>query len=63
MSWWNKLEHLAGRWVFDQDRLGYYLMMAALEADRQLAKQIVELMTEEQRLMARRAKDGSWKQY
>ena len=61
MSWWNKIEPLAQRWVFEQDRLGYYLMQAALEADRQLAKQIVELMTEEQRTMARRARDGSWK--
>lgn len=57
------LPHSAGRWVFDQDRLGYYLMMAAIEADTELTLQIVELMTEEQRTMARRARDGSWKSY
>lgn len=51
----------AARWVFDQDRLAYHLMLAAYEAHPELQKQIIKLMTEEQRKMARRAKDGSWK--
>lgn len=58
-----RLEHGAGRWVFDQDHLGYYLMMAAIEAEKELAASIVDLMTAPQRKMARRARDGSWKRY
>ena len=59
-----KLEHGAGRWVFDQDRLAYYLMMAAIETtDRKQREAILDMMTEEQRAMARRAKDGSWKRF
>ena len=59
-----KLEHGAGRWVFDQDRLAYYLMMAVIETtDREQRGQLLAMMTEEQRAMARRAKDGSWKRY
>lgn len=57
----SKIPHSAGRWVFDQDRLAYYLMNAAYEADPDLQKKIIELMTEDQRKMARKAKDGSWK--
>lgn len=61
MKWWQVLDHNAARWVFDQDRLAYHLMMAAYEADSELQKEIIRLMTEEQRVMARKAKDGSWK--
>jgi hypothetical protein len=56
-----KKDHLAHRWVFDQDPLGYHLMMAILYADQGLRESLLGLMTEEQRTMARRAKDGSWK--
>jgi len=55
------VEPLAQRWVFDQDRLAYHLMHAALYADRDLQKQIINLMTDKQRDLARKAKDGSWK--
>ena len=55
------MEPLAQRWVFDQDRLAYHLMLAAYEADPDLQKQIVKLMTDKQRELARKAKDGSWK--
>lgn len=59
-----KLPHSAGRWVFDQDRLAYYLMMAALETiDPDQRKAIIELMNEPQRKMARKAKDGTWKRF
>lgn len=59
-----KLEHGAGRWVFDQDRLAYYLMMAAIESiDKKQRQAIIELMDDNQREMARKAKDGSWKRY
>ena len=61
MPWWNKVEPLAQRWVFDQDRLAYHLMLAAYEADPDLQKQIVKLMNDKQRELARKAKDGSWK--
>ena len=61
MSWWNKIDHGAQRWVFEQDRLAYHLMHAAYEADPDLQKQIINLMTDKQRDLARKAKDGSWK--
>lgn len=63
MPWWNNVEPLAQRWVFDQDRLAYHLMLAAYEAEPDLQKQIVNLMTKEQREMARKAKDGTWKRF
>ena len=57
------IPHSGGRWVFDRDPLGYYLMMACYHADPDLRDDLLKLMTEDQRTMARRAKDGSWKRY
>lgn len=59
-----KKDHMAHRWVFDQEPLAYYLMMAAIHAyNQKMRDSILELMTEEHKQMARKAKDGSWKRY
>jgi len=55
---------MAHRWVFDQDPLAYYLMMSTIHAyNKKMRDSLLELMTQEQREMARKAKDGSWKRY
>ena len=57
-----KRDHQAHRWVFDQDPLAYYLMMSAIYAENKKQREgLIELMTEEHRTLARKAKDGSWK--
>ena len=59
-----KKDHMAHRWVFDQDPLAYYLMMATLYAENKSQREsLLGLMTEEQRAMARKARDGTWKKY
>ena len=57
------IEHQAMGWLYKSDHVAYHLAMAVQEADPEQKQDILNVMTDNQRTLARRAADGSWKQY
>jgi hypothetical protein len=57
----SKMSHSAQGWLFKQDQMAYFLAQAALLAKGTQLQKILDCMTDDQRKLARRASDGSWK--
>lgn len=57
------IDHQAMGWLYKSDHVAYHLAMAVQEADSEQKHSILDVMTDNQRTLARRAADGSWKQY
>jgi len=57
------IDHQAMGWLYKSDHVAYHLAMAVQEADPEQKHDILNVMTDNQRTLARKAADGSWKQY
>lgn len=57
------INHQAMGWLYKTDHVAYHLAMATLEATGEQKGKILDCMTDEQRTLARRASDGTWKQH
>ena len=51
------------RWLYDKDQIAYFLACATIRANQPLKGNILNLMSDMQRDLARKAMDGSWKRY
>ena len=57
------MTHAAMRWLYEKDQIAYFLACATIRANQPLKSNILNLMSETQRELARKAMDGSWKRY